>query len=277
MKTLLAYIPVPHRGYKELILRHPDVKFIYILVQELLDEFGHLRKNLPALPPKEVSLALTAMHWTDQHVGLADQALLKHLDDTCSTVVMPHEDIMVSVAEKYLKNCEIIYDNFFLRWDKKRSEQKEEITPDTVISSVPIDKLIMDTAESIKGRSSDFWRQVAAMVVKETRVVKHAHNTQVPDKEFPYFFGDPRFNYSRGVAIELSTAEHAESRVIAKCARQGISTDGASIYVTTFPCPVCAKLIASSGFTKCYFREGYSMLDAENILRSANIELIQVR
>lgn len=277
MKVILAYIPVPHRGYKELFLRHPDAECICLLGGDLLNEFDHLRKNLPALSPNEVKDAIIAMNWTDRKILVADKYLLITMRDERDTIVMPREDVMISVAEQYLKGCEIIYDNFFLRWDKNRVEQKSEVFPDNVISTVPIDKLIMDSMESLKACSSDFWRQVVAMVIQENRVIKYAYNTPVPDKEFPYFFGDPRFNYSRGVAIELSTAEHAEARLIAKCARDGISTAGCSIYVTTFPCPVCAKFIASAGFAKCYYREGYSMVDAEMILKSADIELILVK
>ena len=37
---------------------------------------------------------------------------------------------------------------------------------------------------------------------------------------------------------------HAEARLIAAAAREGRATAGAVLYVTDFPCPPCAKLIA---------------------------------
>ena len=238
--------------------------------------FDHLRKNLPALPPNEVRDAITAMRWT-RNVYLADKELLKKIRNRSWTVVMPHEDVMISLAEQYLKGCEIIFDNFFLRWDKERTLAKQDVVPDVTLSNSLFDEEIMFSLDSIKEYSSDFWRQVSAMLVFERRVLKFAYNTQVPDKESPYFYGDPRFNFSRGVHIELSTAEHAEAKVIALCAKEGIALYGTSLYVTTFPCPPCAKLIATAGISRLYFREGYSMLDAENILKIAGVELIQVK
>ena len=40
---------------------------------------------------------------------------------------------------------------------------------------------------------------------------------------------------------------HAEQNAILQAARNGVSIEGAEIYVTTFPCPICARMIANSG------------------------------
>jgi dCMP deaminase len=135
----------------------------------------------------------------------------------------------------------------------------------------------MDFLELEKRNSSDFWRQVAGAVVANKQLICYAYNTHRPDQENPYYYGDPRFNFSRGVEIDLSTAEHAERKLISICAREGWAVKGASLYVTTFPCPGCAKAIASAGFAECFFRDGYSILDAEIVLKEANVKLIQVK
>ena len=46
--------------------------------------------------------------------------------------------------------------------------------------------------------------------------------------------------------------------------------------MTTFPCPACARLIAESGFRRCYFSGAYSVLDGDAILRAAGVELLWV-
>jgi dCMP deaminase len=51
---------------------------------------------------------------------------------------------------------------------------------------------------------------------------------------------------------------------------------GADLYTTTFPCPACARLIAEAGFRRCYFAGQYSVLDGEQVLRSAGVRLIWV-
>ena len=60
---------------------------------------------------------------------------------------------------------------------------------------------------------------------------------------------------------------------IAKAAQMGVSLEGSTIYVTTFPCPVCAKLIVYSGIERVVFSEGYAILDAQDILNSYSITI----
>jgi dCMP deaminase len=88
--------------------------------------------------------------------------------------------------------------------------------------------------------------------------------------------GDPRGNFYKGVHLELSTATHAEAALIARAAREGMVTDGATMYVTDFPCPPCAKLVAGAGVTKLIFREGYAVLDGRDVLEAAGVEIVRV-
>ena len=68
----------------------------------------------------------------------------------------------------------------------------------------------------------------------------------------------------------------AGTRHVADAARAGTSTAGAVMYVTDFPCPPCAKLIAGAGVKKLYFRSGYAVLDGREVLEAAGVELRQV-
>jgi dCMP deaminase len=78
------------------------------------------------------------------------------------------------------------------------------------------------------------------------------------------------------VAVELSTALHAEAAIVASAARDGLPLAGADLYVSTFPCPGCARLVAEAGFRRCYFAGPYSLLGGETVLRAAGVELIWV-
>lgn len=50
-----------------------------------------------------------------------------------------------------------------------------------------------------------------------------------------------------------SRAVHAEANAIAQAAKHGLSTDGATIYVTLEPCISCLKLIISSGIHQVFY------------------------
>ena len=69
---------------------------------------------------------------------------------------------------------------------------------------------------------------------------------------------------------------HAESNAIAKCARAGYSSDGASIYVTHSPCVECAKLIVQAGITKVYYGQIYRCTKGLGILILHGIDCEQV-
>ena len=80
-----------------------------------------------------------------------------------------------------------------------------------------------------------------------------------------------------GEQSELASAMHAEQVLIARAAEEGISLRGTDIYLTTFPCPLCAKLIAFSGIRRCFIKGGHASLDGEHVLRARRVEIILVK
>ncbi len=55
-----------------------------------------------------------------------------------------------------------------------------------------------------------------------------------------------------------SRAVHAEANAIAQAARHGISTEGATIYVTLEPCIACLKLIISAGIKEVFYETNFN-------------------
>ncbi|GET43179.1 deoxycytidylate deaminase [Microseira wollei] len=55
-----------------------------------------------------------------------------------------------------------------------------------------------------------------------------------------------------------SRAVHAEANAIAQAAKHGISTEGASIYVTLEPCLSCLKLIVSAGIREVFYETAFN-------------------
>jgi cytidine deaminase len=56
---------------------------------------------------------------------------------------------------------------------------------------------------------------------------------------------------------EFGRVVHAEMEAILSCARVGVSTMGALLYCTTFPCHNCAKHIIDAGITRVVYVEPY--------------------
>jgi deoxycytidylate deaminase len=57
--------------------------------------------------------------------------------------------------------------------------------------------------------------------------------------------------------LEFSRAVHAEMDALVSAGREGISTIGGRLYVTTFPCHYCARHIVSAGIDEVQFIEPY--------------------
>jgi deoxycytidylate deaminase len=66
---------------------------------------------------------------------------------------------------------------------------------------------------------------------------------------------------------EFSRPVHAEMAAIIDAARRGVSIDGCSIYVTTFPCHNCAKHIVAAGLRRVVYLEPYPKSRAGDLYR----------
>jgi deoxycytidylate deaminase len=58
--------------------------------------------------------------------------------------------------------------------------------------------------------------------------------------------------------IEFGRAVHAEMAAISDAARRGVSVLDATMYVTTFPCHLCAPVVVASGMTRVVYIEPYA-------------------
>jgi len=276
MKVILAYIPVLHRGYIEFFKKHPDAGALYVMGQSLIEEFDPLRKDVRALTPEIAQKVIAGLGLFDI-VAIADRHALAGFRATDRHIVMPDEDVSHGLAAKYLSGVSVEFDRVFLRWDRPKSLEEEPVSFDREISFEGLIGEMMSLAIEQSKKSSDWWRQVGAVIARGGEVILAGYNRHVPSPHTPYVDGDPRTNFSRGVNVELSTAQHAEARLIAEAAKRGIALEGADLYVTTFPCPVCAKQIAYAGIKRLFFLSGYAMLDGERILRSQGVEIIHVK
>lgn len=70
---------------------------------------------------------------------------------------------------------------------------------------------------------------------------------------------------------------HAEMNAILQCAKFGVHTDGADIYVTHFPCLQCCKAIVQAGIKTVYYAIDYKNHPyALELFEQANIATVQV-
>jgi dCMP deaminase len=192
------------------------------------------------------------------------------------TIVTPREDIGRVIVEKYFSDKEVEYRTVFLRRNKDNvGETKEPQVP-----AISLDEFQTNVWQAVlteAAKSTDWWRQVGAALVKNSEVLFVRHNEHMPEEQLPNIEGDARSLFKKGINVNYVTAAHAEATVIAEAAKRGISTDGAEVYVTDFPCPYCARMLVKAGIKKIYFKEGYAVLDGDDFLEGEGVEVIRLK
>lgn len=269
------YMPVLHRGYLRFFDTHKDATDILVLDQDVLDTTDYIRKDLRALSPKEQCLTLRGLGRFTSVAQLSHDSL-KALDYADVHIVFPDEDVSREIGQQF-KHATVTYFPVFLRWDRSSVEALNEEAEDELISSDKFHTEVMVKALKKAGQSSDIWRRVGAMIItNDAEQLGPISNQGEPTAHSPWMEGDPRNIFKRGVGIEMSLFSHAEATLVAEAARRAISLTGASMYASTFPCPACAKLIAHSGITTCYYSEGYAVLDGADILKEYGVKIVRV-
>lgn len=288
--AVAAYVPVLHEGYRRFLEAHAAGGVFYVLGRELYADYRPLAKDIRALDPGLVATAIASWGIAAE-VRVLGETEAAALAEAGTSLVLPSEDVSYLVAERYFPRNPVTYDAVFLRWDKRRSV--ELLTPPAremtwgelaarhkswgeLASARQTWGDLASSAEHEAAGSIDWWRQVGAALRLADGTVLTARNELNPTPLAAYAAGDPRSNFFKGVHLELSLATHAEARLIADAARTGQSTAGAEIYVTDFPCPPCAKLIAGAGIERVYYRQGYAVLDGADVLEAAGVEIIHV-
>jgi dCMP deaminase len=281
-ENLIAYIPTLNQRHLDWFKKHPDSRLFLITEKMAGALLPRLHRNMAALPSYMVAKMIEAAGVV-QSVMLFDpeddDPQLNHSSGIWHNWIVADEDISRLVSEKYLvpANCSVVYESIWARWDMQAVHQSQPVIADVDISADEFDVDIMKKLRILSDQSPDWWRRVAAGIVNaDGRVIATAYNTHMPNEYETYIFGDPALNRDAGEKGK-SCVIHAEQAAIIDCARLGFALLGAKIYVTTFPCEMCAREIAHSGIREVYFAEGYSSLNAQEVLRSRGVRIVQVK
>lgn len=110
-------------------------------------------------------------------------------------------------------------------------------------------------------------RQVGALIVKGRMIISDGYNGTPSGFENEC---EDENNHTKPYVL------HAEANAITKVAKSNNSSDGATLYITSSPCLECAKLIIQAGIIRVVFTDNYRILDGIELLKRANIEIIQL-
>ncbi len=136
------------------------------------------------------------------------------------------------------------------------------------------DTYFIDIARVAAKRSNCMKRQVAAVLVKDDRVVATGYNGTPRGARNCDEGGCERCNSLSvsGADLDECLCNHAEENAICQAAFHGISIRGATLYSTHSPCLRCARLLINAGIRDVVYNADYPMAEkARDLLEECGV------
>lgn len=141
------------------------------------------------------------------------------------------------------------------------------------------DQYFMDIARVVALRGNCIKRKVAAVIVKDRRIISTGYNGTPRGVTNCSEGGCPRCNHfgASGEKLEECLCSHAEENAIVQAAYHGVSIKGGTIYSTYSPCLICTKMIINSGLSEVVYSKSYSIDETSlGLLKEAGIIVRQI-
>ena len=135
------------------------------------------------------------------------------------------------------------------------------------------DEYFMNMAKLVATRSTCVRREVGAVIVKDKRVLSTGYNGAPKGSKHCDELGCIRveLNVPSGTRHELCRGVHAEQNAVIQAAYFGVSVKDSTIYTTTYPCSMCAKLLINAGIKEIVYNEGYPDDLSKDLLLESDI------
>jgi dCMP deaminase len=141
------------------------------------------------------------------------------------------------------------------------------------------DEYFMSIARVVASRSNCMKRKVAAVIVKDRRIISTGYNGTPRGVKNCNEGGCPRCNDFAAVGTRLDecVCSHGEENAIVQAAYHGIPVRESSLYTTFCPCLLCTKMIINAGIQEVVYNADYPMGEISlSLLREAGIKVRQV-
>jgi dCMP deaminase len=129
------------------------------------------------------------------------------------------------------------------------------------------DEYFMNIARVVSSRSTCDRKFVGAVIVRDKTILSTGYNGSI--RGMPHCSEVGHMMEDNHCVATI----HAESNAILQAAKNGVSIDGASIYVTASPCWSCFKQVTNSGIRRIVFGEFYRDSRIFDVAKKLNVEL----
>ena len=109
------------------------------------------------------------------------------------------------------------------------------------------DEYFKEIVQATAKRSPCERLHVGCLLVRDNRIISQGYNGFLPGPQHESILRDGH---------EQATV-HAEQNAVADCARRGVSCEGATAYITHYPCIICCRLMLAAGIKEIKYIEEY--------------------
>ena len=138
------------------------------------------------------------------------------------------------------------------------------------------DEYFMKITQTVAERSTCLRRHVGALLVLDKHILSTGYNGSPKGLRHCSEVGclRERQNIPSGERHEMCRGLHAEMNALLQAASHGIRIEGSTLYSTTYPCSLCAKMLINGGIVRIVAAQDYPDALAKEMLEEAKIEVV---
>lgn len=140
------------------------------------------------------------------------------------------------------------------------------------------EEYFIEMAKLVATRSNCVSRKVGAVITVDNQVVSTGYNGAPKGLYHCIDKGGclrKLNNIASGTRQEVCRAVHAEQNAIISAAVKGVSIKGGTIYLNTYPCSICTRMLINSEIKKIVYDSEYSDPLSKEMLEESKIEVVK--
>lgn len=188
---------------------------------------------------------------------------------------MQQMEEVVKMADKRIDN-NVDFKELYATADRLLAETSSEFKA----TRPTWDQYFMGIAKVVASRSNCMKRQVAALIIKDKRIISTGYNGSPRGTRNCNEGGCARCNSfaDSGTKLDECVCSHGEENSIVQAAYHGIAIKGSTLYTTFSPCLTCTKMIINAGIVEVVYNEAYPLSgQSTQLLADAGVMLRQAK
>lgn len=142
------------------------------------------------------------------------------------------------------------------------------------------DEYFIEIAKLVQTRSNCVSRKVGAVITVDNQIVATGYNGAPKHLHHCIDAGGclrKLNNIESGTRQEICRAVHAEQNAIISAAVKGVSIKGGTLYVNTYPCSICTRMLINAEIKRIVYDSDYSDPLSKEMLDESGIEVIRYK